>query len=80
LGYRASKGAVVSAVIDQARSTTFDEDIVLVERYLSGDQAGFEMLYAKYYDKVLAIARGVLMDQDEPLTPSKKSSRSSTAI
>jgi RNA polymerase sigma-70 factor (ECF subfamily) len=56
---------VVSAVIDQTRATTFDEDIVLVERYLSGDQAAFEMLYSKYYEKVLAIARGVLMDQDE---------------
>jgi RNA polymerase sigma-70 factor, ECF subfamily len=56
---------VVSAVIDQARSTTFDEDIVLVERYLSGDEMAFEVLYSKYYDKVLAIARGVLMDPDE---------------
>lgn len=55
----------MSAVIDQVRSTAFDEDVVLVERYLSGDQAAFEMLYSKYYDKVLAIARGVLMDYDE---------------
>ncbi len=56
---------MVSAVIDQARSATFDEDVVLVERYLGGEQAAFEQLYAKYYEKVLAIARGVLMDQDE---------------
>jgi RNA polymerase sigma-70 factor, ECF subfamily len=55
----------VSAVIDQARPAAFDEDVVLVERYLAGDQAAFELLYSKYYDKVLAIARGVLMDADE---------------
>lgn len=55
----------MSAVIDPARLTTFDEDIVLVERYLAGDRAAFEQLYSKYYEKVLAITRGVLMDPDE---------------
>ena len=55
----------MSAVIDPARLTSFDEDIVLVERYLAGDAAAFEILYSKYYEKVLAIARGVLMDPDE---------------
>jgi len=39
--------------------------MVLVERYLAGDHAAFEHLYSKYYEKVLAIARGVLMDPDE---------------
>lgn len=55
----------MSAVIDQVRTSAFDEDIVLVERYLGGDGYAFELLYAKYYEKVLAIARGVLMDPDE---------------
>lgn len=55
----------MSAVIDQAKGITFDEDIVLVERYLAGDSGSFELLYSKYYDKVLAIARGILMDPDE---------------
>jgi RNA polymerase sigma-70 factor, ECF subfamily len=55
---------VVSAIVD-SRVGTFDEDVVLVERFLGGDRAAFEMLYSKYYDKVLAIARGVLMDPDE---------------
>lgn len=64
-GSERHKDAVVSAVIDQSRSSTFDEDILLVERYLSGDRAAFEVLYSKYYDKVLALARGVLMDADE---------------
>lgn len=36
-----------------------------MERFLGGDRNGFEELYSKYYDKVFAIARGVLMDSDE---------------
>ena len=43
----------------------FDEDAVLVERYLAGDAPVFEILYGKYYDKVLAIARGIVLDADE---------------
>ena len=56
---------VVSAVIDKAKQGTFDDDIVLVERFLAGDAAAFEGLYSKYYDKVYAIARGILLDGDE---------------
>ncbi|MDR3691210.1 MAG: sigma-70 family RNA polymerase sigma factor [Fimbriimonas sp.] len=55
----------MSAVIDKARSGSFDEDLVLVERFLGGDTRAFEDLYSKYYEKVFAIARGVLMDADE---------------
>ncbi|MFZ4509144.1 MAG: RNA polymerase sigma factor [Fimbriimonas sp.] len=55
----------MSAVFDKSRKTTFDEDISLVERFLAGDAAAFETLYARYYDKVFAIARGILMDSDE---------------
>ena len=55
----------MSALLDRARQGAFDEDQVLVERFLSGDASAFETLYAKYYDKVFAIARGVLLDQDE---------------
>jgi len=56
---------VVSALIDKAKQGSFDEDLVLVERFLSGDRSAFEALYARYYEKVFAIARGVLMDSDE---------------
>jgi RNA polymerase sigma-70 factor (ECF subfamily) len=56
---------VVSAVVDRAKTGSFDEDLVLVERFLAGDAPAFEELYAKYYDKVFAIARGILMDSDE---------------
>jgi RNA polymerase sigma-70 factor, ECF subfamily len=56
---------VVSALIDKPMANAFDEDIVLVERFLTGDQAAFEHLYGKYYEKVFALARGVLLDSDE---------------
>jgi RNA polymerase sigma-70 factor, ECF subfamily len=56
---------VVSALIDRTRQGTFDEDSVLVERFLAGDSGAFEQLYARYYEKVFALARGVLMDADE---------------
>jgi RNA polymerase sigma-70 factor, ECF subfamily len=56
---------VVSALIDRTRVEPFDEDGILVERFLSGDDRAFESLYSKYYEKVFAIARGVLMDADE---------------
>ncbi len=56
----------MSAVIEQTRTAAaFDEDIVLIERFLAGDQDSFESLYAKYYEKVFALARGVLMDAEE---------------
>lgn len=61
----ASKMNVVSSLIEKAKSPMFDEDAVLVERYLAGDTAVFETLYGKYYDKVLAIARGIVLDADE---------------
>ena len=55
----------MSAWVDRTRQGSFDEDSVLVERFLAGDAGAFESLYSKYYDKVFAIARGVLLDQDE---------------
>ena len=57
--------AVVAATYDKVRAPGFDEDLVLVERYLAGDITAFEALYARYYDKVFGIARGILIDSDE---------------
>ena len=51
--------------VDRTKPGTFDEDLVLVERFLAGDVTAFESLYARYYDKVLSISRGVLIDGDE---------------
>lgn len=56
---------VVSAVIDKSKLGSFDEDSILVERFLTGDATAFETLYARYYDKVFAIARGVLIEPEE---------------
>lgn len=56
---------MVPAVTEKLRIGNFDEDVLLIERYLAGDDAAFETLYARYYDKVFAIARGILLDHEE---------------
>jgi len=58
------QNTVVSAVFDKSKGS-FDEDLIFVERFLGGDQAAFETLYAKYYEKVFSIGRGILLDGDE---------------
>lgn len=56
----------MSALIEKGgRQSSFDEDISLVERFLDGDASAFEDLYARYYEKVFSIARGILLDPDE---------------
>jgi len=55
----------VSAAAGKARPEEFDDDLLVIERFLHGDAAAFEQLYRKYYDKVFAIAKGVLLDSDE---------------
>lgn len=56
---------MVSVYYPSAGATVFDEDALLADRFLAGDQTAFTRLYEKYYDKVYAIARGVLLDADE---------------
>ena len=36
-----------------------DEDILYIERFLSGDEKGFDMLVKKYQDRVLNIVRSI---------------------
>lgn len=55
----------MSAAHDSDQVLDFDEDSILVERSLGGDSAAFQTLFRRYYDKVFAIARGVLLDADE---------------
>lgn len=55
----------MSVYYPSAGTANFDEDALLADRFLSGDQTAFTRLYEKYYDKVYAIARGVLLDADE---------------
>lgn len=61
----ASNSRMVSAVLDHGRLDTLDEDALQIERFLNGDVRAFDFLYSKYYDKVYAIARGVLLDAEE---------------
>ncbi len=56
--------ALIAAVPEKYRPS-FDEDLVLVERFLAGDHGAFEQLYARYHDKVFAVSRGILLDAEE---------------
>ncbi|HXH61618.1 MAG TPA: sigma-70 family RNA polymerase sigma factor [Fimbriimonadaceae bacterium] len=56
---------MLSAVQETNRAIEFDEDIVLVDRVLDGDEQAFQNLFHRYHDKVFAIARGVLLDSEE---------------
>jgi RNA polymerase sigma-70 factor (ECF subfamily) len=63
---RVEEPTVTAATIaDRGKVPSFDEDIVIVERFLAGDESAFEILYSRYHDKVHAIARGILLDSDE---------------
>lgn len=55
---------MVSLIFDKSKAS-FDEDGILVERFLAGDPTAFEAIYGRYHDKVFAIARGILLDSDE---------------
>lgn len=58
---------MVSAIVQRSGPFAFDEDSILVERSLAGDRHAFQGLYERYHDKVFAIAKGVLGDQDDAL-------------
>lgn len=55
----------MSAYYESSRPQSFDEDVLLVERVLAGDQEAFQALYARYHDKVFSIARGILLESEE---------------
>jgi RNA polymerase sigma-70 factor (ECF subfamily) len=56
---------VLSAVQETKRAAEFDEDTVLVDRVVTGDEDAFQTLFHRYHDKVFAIAKGVLLDAEE---------------
>ncbi|MBX3115487.1 MAG: RNA polymerase sigma factor [Fimbriimonadaceae bacterium] len=56
---------MLSSTYEHAKSEQFDEDLVLVDRVLSSDHHAFQSLYEKYYDRVYAIAKGILLEADE---------------
>lgn len=43
----------------------YDEDSVLIERFVAGERTAFEPLYEKYYAKVFSLAKGVLIIDEE---------------
>lgn len=55
----------MSVAVEKAKLDTYDEDAVWIERHISGDSDAFGNLYAKYHDKVYAIARGILLHSEE---------------
>ena len=55
----------MSAIIENAKAANFDEDLLFVERFLEGDAEAFEILYQRYYEKVYALAHGILLTHDE---------------
>lgn len=61
----ASKESVVAIALRTGESAIHDEDIRLVDRFLLGDQTAFEVLYARYYERVFALTRGIVLDLEE---------------
>jgi RNA polymerase sigma-70 factor (ECF subfamily) len=55
---------MTATVIDMG-SFAFDEDAVLVERFLAGDQSAFDSIYSRYHEKVYVISKGILLDPDD---------------
>ncbi len=56
---------VAPGLSDAAVDSRFDEDAALLDRFLEGDQASFQRLYERHYDRVYMIAKGILLDADE---------------
>lgn len=55
----------MSSAFDPARNGFLDEDSKFIESFLLGDQTAFDQLYVKYYEKAFAIAKGVLLNEEE---------------
>jgi RNA polymerase sigma-70 factor (ECF subfamily) len=56
---------MVSALVQNGAKPSFDEDAVYVERAARGDSSSFEFLYAKYFDRIVAISRGIVLNTEE---------------
>lgn len=55
----------MSTVHERNRIAEYDEDVILVDRAVAGDDAAFQVLFHRYHNKVFAISRGVLLDAEE---------------
>lgn len=57
--------AVIAPVDASVAGAGIDPDALYVERAIQGDGDAFRVLFERYYDKVFAIAMGVLMEHEE---------------
>jgi RNA polymerase sigma-70 factor (ECF subfamily) len=64
-GVETSKEPVVSTLYERAKEVTFDDDLAMVDRFLAGDAQAFTVLYHRYYDRVFALAKGIVLDHEE---------------
>lgn len=55
----------MTVAVAEPQRMHYDDDLALVERYLAGDETAFGTLYGKYYERVFAIAKGVLLDRED---------------
>lgn len=55
----------MSEALDSPQSAAYDEDLRLLERLKGGDDEAFQSLYSRYFDKIYAIARGILLNDEE---------------
>lgn len=60
-----SKEPVVSTLYERAKEVSFDDDLAMVDRFLAGDEHAFTSLYHRYYDRVFALAKGIVLDHEE---------------
>jgi RNA polymerase sigma-70 factor, ECF subfamily len=58
---------VNAAILERPLAVPFEEDALLVERFVAGDEQAFRDLYLKYYDKVYSIVRGILLEHEDAL-------------
>lgn len=56
---------MVSVLYERRGQLSFDEDAALAQRAASGDDSAFRRLYERHYDRVFAIARGIVLDAEE---------------
>ncbi len=56
---------MVSRILNESARSPYDADLMLVDRFLAGDESAFTRIYEDYYPRVFALARGILIDSDE---------------
>lgn len=58
---------MIASIAQKTRVGNYDEDAIHVDRFLSGDRLAFDHLYAEHFERVYAIAKGILLNTEEAL-------------